>query len=96
VVTYRPLQVVHCFRVPGQDCDHLDIFGSTYVDTKDEENVILTDRRRVEAHRTKGRRRRMARELEPERQRPGRQHRRQQGELVEGEVERRMGVCQDD
>jgi hypothetical protein len=60
-----------------------------------DKSTVLTDCRRVEAHRTKGRRRRMARELESERQRPGGQHRRQQGELVEGEVERRMGVCQD-
>ena len=41
------------------------------------------------------RRRRLARELEPERQRAGRQHGGQPGQPVEGEAQRRVGVHQD-
>jgi len=40
--------------------------------------------------------RRVARELESERQCSCRQHWRQQGQLVEGEAERRVGVREDD
>lgn len=52
--------------------------------------------RGVEVYGSQRRRCCVARELESERQRPRRQHRRQQGQLVEGEVERWMGVRQDD
>jgi protein transport protein SEC13 len=52
--------------------------------------------RRVEVHGTERRCRRLACKLELERQRAGRQHRRQQGQPVEREVEWRVGVRQDD
>jgi hypothetical protein len=38
----------------------------------------------------------VASELELERQRPSYQHRRQQSQLMEGEAERRVGVCEND
>jgi hypothetical protein len=57
---------------------------------------MLTICRRVEVHCPERRRGRVACELELERQCPGSQHWRQPRQFVEGEAERRMGVCQDD
>jgi WD40 repeat protein len=55
----------------------------------------LTMYRRLEVHHPQRRGGRVARELESERKRTGGQHWRQQGQLVEGEAKRRLGVRQD-
>jgi hypothetical protein len=57
---------------------------------------MLTGDRGLEVYGTQCRSNRLARFLESERKRARGQHRRQQGQPVEGEAERRMGVREDD
>lgn len=58
--------------------------------------ALLTCFRRLEVSNSQRRRGRLARQLESEWQRPRHQHRRQPREPLEGEIERWMGVCEDD
>ena len=63
---------------------------------QNEDSDVLTDPRRLEIYRPQRRRRRMACKLEPQWQCACGQHWRQPSQFVEGEAERRVGLCQDD
>ena len=83
MVSHDPLKIIHCFGIAGQERADMD----------------LSDRGTgsgMAGYDAEFRCRRLACELESQRERTGGQHRRQQGQLVEGAVEGRVGIGQND
>jgi len=83
---YTAEQELHCIRKPGQDGAHLDV------------PVVVrpSECQQLDEYGAQVRRCGLESELEFERKCSGSQRWRQQGQLVERELEGWMGLCQDD